>query len=258
MLLTNGTPIATDAGNGGETAPGPQVVATGWPTAADLAARLGLSPTDDAGRVANANDAAAADAVRILGGDASFDPVAGPDDASQFEAVLLMAQWQYENRNRPEGLDSLNAMATPYYRKVAFGMITKGRIAGGVTVHAAVDEVTAALRAAGLRVAERDGDITPPVVYIQINTTGDAGVPLVGGTMSGLYVYFIPIRGIDNLYGEADGLDAIRGALVPLAWADLQSARSSLTIKNDTWQCHRFDMTLCAVDQPAAVLERIT
>lgn len=127
-----------------------------------------------------------------------------------------------------------------------------------MTVRAALDEVTAALTAAGLRVAVRDGDITPPVVYIQIGTTGGAGVPLVGGTMTGLYVYYIPIRGVDNLYGEADGLDAIRAALVPLAWADLPSVRSSVTIKNDTWQCHRFDMPVCAVDQPAAALERIT
>ena len=104
-------------------------MATGWPDDADLADRLGLAAGDDATRVTAALEAAKANTIDILdGGDPTFDPVAGPDDAGRFEAVLLMAQWHYENRNRPEGLDSLNAMATPYYRKVAFGMITKGRM----------------------------------------------------------------------------------------------------------------------------------
>ena len=98
-----------------------------WPSDADLADRLGLGAGDDAGRVSAANAAAIADAVAVLEG-TSVDPVAGPDDAGQVEATLLLGQWWYENRNRPEGLDSLNPMASPYYRRVAIGILQRGRL----------------------------------------------------------------------------------------------------------------------------------
>ena len=97
-------------------------MATGWPADSDLAERLNLAAGDDATRVTNAN--AAAQAAGIWFG---MDPDAGPTDAELFEAVLLLGQWWFENRNRPEGLDSLNPMATPYYRKVAIG-IFQGRL----------------------------------------------------------------------------------------------------------------------------------
>jgi hypothetical protein len=83
---------------------------------------LGLTDGDDASRVTAANAAAQADAVNY-----GLDPVAGATDAGIFEGILLMGQWWYENRNRPEGLDSLNPMATPYYRKVAIGIMTRGK-----------------------------------------------------------------------------------------------------------------------------------
>ena len=95
-----------------------------WPADSDLADRLGLGPTDDPTRVAAALAAAQADAVAVCG----LDVDAGPDDAGQFEAVLLLGQWWYENRNRPEGLDSLNPMATPYYRRVALGILQRGKL----------------------------------------------------------------------------------------------------------------------------------
>jgi hypothetical protein len=101
------------------------VAASGWPSDADLADRLGLASGDDAGRVSSANAAAAADAVAVVG----LDPVAGVSDAGQFEAVLLLGQWWYENRNRPEGLDSLNPIASPYYRRVALGILARGTVA---------------------------------------------------------------------------------------------------------------------------------
>lgn len=94
----------------------------GWPLDAELADRLGLSPGDDAPRVAAANDAAQADAVAVAG----LDPELGAVDAGQYEAILLLGQWWYENRNRPEGLDSLNPMASPYYRRVALGILQRG------------------------------------------------------------------------------------------------------------------------------------
>jgi hypothetical protein len=99
-------------------------VATGWPADSDLADRLGLSASDDAARVTAANAAAAADAVAI----AALDPVAGAVDDGQFEAILLLGQWWYENRNRPEGLDSLNPIASPYYRRVALGILMRGQV----------------------------------------------------------------------------------------------------------------------------------
>ena len=99
-------------------------MATGWPVDTDLADRLGLGPTDDAGRVSSANAAAQADAVAVAG----LDAVAGAEDAGQFEAILLLGQWWYENRNRPEGLDSLNPVASPYYRRTALGILQRGAI----------------------------------------------------------------------------------------------------------------------------------
>ena len=99
-------------------------MATGWPADADLADRLGLTATDDPARVSAANAAAQADAVAVAG----IDPDAGTVDAGQFEAVLLLGQWWYENRNRPEGLDSLNPIASPYYRRVALGILMRGNL----------------------------------------------------------------------------------------------------------------------------------
>ena len=96
----------------------------GWPTDADLQARLGLKDGDDTDRVASANAAAQADAVAIC----DLDPAMGCEDHGEFEAVLLLGQWWYENRNRPEGLDSLNPVASPYYRRVAIGILQRGRI----------------------------------------------------------------------------------------------------------------------------------
>jgi len=99
-------------------------MATGWPADADLSNRLGLGPADDVERVAAANAAARADAVAVVG----IDDTVGPDDAGRFEAVLMLGQWWYENRNRPEGLDSLNPIASPYYRRVALGILARGRV----------------------------------------------------------------------------------------------------------------------------------
>jgi hypothetical protein len=99
-------------------------VGPGWPTDADLANRLGLADTDDPVRVAAANAAAISDAVAVAG----IDVAAGPADDGQAEAVLMLGQWWFENRNRPEGLDSLNPVASPYYRRVALGILARGAI----------------------------------------------------------------------------------------------------------------------------------
>jgi hypothetical protein len=99
-------------------------MATGWPADADLANRLGLDPADDADHVAAANAAAQADAVAVCG----LDPAAGTVDDGQFEAVLMLGQWWYGSRNRPEGLDSQNPSSTPYWRRSALAILARGRM----------------------------------------------------------------------------------------------------------------------------------
>lgn len=115
-----------------------------------------------------------------------------------------------------------------------------------MSVTAALADVVAALEASGLRVAVRDGDITPPVVYIRIGTVSDQGAPLAGGTLTQFYLYLIPIRGVDNIAGDAEALDTLYAALSPLAWADLTATASSVTVKNDTWPCYRLDLSIAA------------
>ena len=120
-----------------------------------------------------------------------------------------------------------------------------------MSANAAYHELVDALEAAGLRVAVRDGDITPPVVYIEIGTTDTAGVPFVGGTVVVFYVHYIPVRGVDNLEGLTSAIDAINAALIPIAWANITGTRTNVTVKNDSWPCHRFDVSLAGVTADA-------
>lgn len=123
-----------------------------------------------------------------------------------------------------------------------------------MTVAAALTELTAALEAAGIRVAVRDGDITPPVAYVRIGTVSDAGGVLTGNTLTMFYLHYIPIRGVDNLAGDADALDALYDALSPIAWGELTATETSVTVRNDTWPCYRLDVSLAGVS--AAIKER--
>ncbi|HZZ55697.1 MAG TPA: hypothetical protein VFE26_15600 [Trebonia sp.] len=116
---------------------------------------------------------------------------------------------------------------------------------------AAYADVVAVLEAAGVRVAQRDGDITPPVVYIGRGTLTDAGAPLAGGRILGAYLYFIPVRGVDNMAGDLETLDVIYDALSPIAWAPLNATWSSVTVKSDTWPCWRIDMSAASVTTAA-------
>lgn len=99
-------------------------MATGWPADADLSSYLGLGPSDDLANVTVANAAARADAVAVCG----LDDATGPADAGQYSAVLVLGAWWYGNRNQPNGLDSLNPVATPYNRRWALGILARGRI----------------------------------------------------------------------------------------------------------------------------------
>ena len=85
------------------------------------------------------------------------------------------------------------------------------------------------------------------MVYLQIGTGTDDGVTLTGTLLHTLYLYWIPIRGIDNLAGDAAAIDAIDGAVSPLTWTPLTSTASSVTVKNDTWPCYRFDVALAGL-----------
>jgi hypothetical protein len=124
-----------------------------------------------------------------------------------------------------------------------------------VSIAAAAAELVDALQGAGIRVAVRAGDLTPPVVFVQIGSSTDAGGPLEGATVATFYVYYIPVRGVDNLAGDAEALDTIYTALHPLTWADLVGVRSSVTVANDTWPCYRLD---AAVMSAAALKTKVS
>ena len=111
----------------------------------------------------------------------------------------------------------------------------------------AFGDIVAALEAAGLRVAVRDGDITPPCVYVGRGTATNTGAPLAGGRMLGAYLYLIPIRGVDNLAGDLETLDTIYDALLPIAWGDINAVWSSVTVANVSWPAWRIDLTAASV-----------
>ena len=110
-----------------------------------------------------------------------------------------------------------------------------------------VNDAAAALEAQGLRVATRSNDITPPVCYLHIGLVTSAGEVFSGGVTLTLYVYYIPIRGLDNLPADAAALDAIYTALEPMAVADLITTRTSVTLGGDTWPCYRADLPALAL-----------
>jgi hypothetical protein len=113
-----------------------------------------------------------------------------------------------------------------------------------VSVSAAVSAVVAALGAAGQRVAVRGQDVTPPVCLVRIGSTTDAGPPMTGGIATTLWVFYVPIRGIDNLAGDAAALDDIYQALGPMTVAELAATASSVTVANETYACYRLDVTV--------------
>lgn len=104
-------------------------------------------------------------------------------------------------------------------------------------------DVTDALEAEGLRVARVSSDITPPVCYLKVGATTGAGAVLAGGKVVTVWVYYIPVRGVDNPTAEGAALDALHRALAPLGVADLTTSWTSLTLQSDTWPCHRADLT---------------
>jgi hypothetical protein len=116
-----------------------------------------------------------------------------------------------------------------------------------VSIAAALDTLTEALEAAGLRVALRPGDITPPVVYIRIGSGTDTGGPLENARVATFYAYAIPVRGAESTLGDAAMLDTVYQALTPITWEALPFTNSSVTVGTDTWPCYRFDVALAGI-----------
>lgn len=104
-----------------------------------------------------------------------------------------------------------------------------------------------ALEAEGLRVAVRSGDLTPPCCYVQLGGVSDDGAPFSGGLVSTLWVYWVPVRGVENLTADAAALDSLYAALTPLTMSTLTATRTSLTVSNDTWPGYRADVSLLAL-----------
>jgi hypothetical protein len=113
-------------------------------------------------------------------------------------------------------------------------------------IAAALDRLVAALEAAGLRVAVRAQDITPPVCLLHIGTVTDTGGPLEDATVVVFYVHYIPVRGVDNLAADAAGLDTLYGALTPISWGEMAANRTSVSVGSDVWPCYRIDVGLLA------------
>ena len=111
----------------------------------------------------------------------------------------------------------------------------------------AADAVVAALTAEGLNVAVRSGDITAPVVYLQIGAVSDLGATLTGGVVVTFWCFYIPVRGLDNLAADADALDRLYAALAPLGATELVTTRTSVTVNQDTWPCYRADAAVMAL-----------
>lgn len=110
-------------------------------------------------------------------------------------------------------------------------------------------ELVAALQAGGVRVAARPGDITPPVVYLEIGTATEAGsLPLAGAMQVTFYAYYIPIRGVDDTGADAAALDLVLPVLRPFALATMTTTKTSVTVNNVTWPCYRTDLPALAVD----------
>ena len=110
-----------------------------------------------------------------------------------------------------------------------------------------ITAAVSALEAQGLRTAVRSGDLTPPCCYVQLGGCSDDGATLAGGVISTLWVFWLPVRGVENLPADAAALDSLYAALTPLTMATLTVTRTSLTVSNDTWPGYRADVSLLAV-----------
>jgi hypothetical protein len=82
---------------------------------------------------------------------------------------------------------------------------------------------------------------------VQIGGATDTEVVLAGGLVSTFWVYWVPVRGVENLTADAAALDAMFAALSPISAAALTVTRTSLTVSNDTWPAYRADAQILAI-----------
>lgn len=99
--------------------------------------------------------------------------------------------------------------------------------------------VVGALRGAGLRVATRPADLTPPTVYAQLWAASTDGVMLAGGRRTTVAVFWVPIRGLDDPETVNPALDSIFDALDPIVGEAFTMPRTSITIGEQSFDAFR-------------------
>jgi hypothetical protein len=103
--------------------------APGWPTAQELAARLGLTAGEDVDNVTVALEAARADAVYFGGPAGTVDPDAGMTDAAVYTAVLDLGVNWYQSRNRPSDFATQGPFAVNVPSRFrAIAVVTRGKV----------------------------------------------------------------------------------------------------------------------------------
>jgi hypothetical protein len=110
--------------------------------------------------------------------------------------------------------------------------------------HDALEAVEAALVDAGLRVATSEGDISPPVAYIEWWTDQPEAGTLDGSYPVTVAVHWVPIRGLRDSYADARAADAIVAALVPFATVANGSRATVLVGETTSWPCLRWEATV--------------
>ena len=107
-------------------------MATGWPTIAQLAARVGLQPGDDTANLQLDYDAAQATAVKYGVPAGTVDATLGAATDDVFLAILDLGVGNYQSRNRPSDFATQGPFAvnTPSRYK-AIAVIMGGTVAIG-------------------------------------------------------------------------------------------------------------------------------
>ena len=112
------------------------------------------------------------------------------------------------------------------------------------TARDAVDTVEVALVAAGVRVATTAADVTPPCAHLVLYADDPAEAFLAGDCPVTVAVNWVPIRGTQDAYADADARDTIYAALAPVG-ALTAMARTTVTVNEQTsWPCLRWEITV--------------
>jgi len=104
----------------------------------------------------------------------------------------------------------------------------------------ALTALTDALRAHGLRVALRPGDLTPPCVLVQLWGPSDTG-ELIDPLTTTFVTYAIPLRGTDDTPADCALMDTVIAALSPVTLDAVTFTRTTVTVTDTSWPCYRAD-----------------